>query len=131
MSQVRILRAVAVWFVLLVLAVANGTLREKGLVPKIGDRAGHVVSTVLLAAAILVVSWFAIPWIDPGTPARAWTVGLLWVAMTLAFEFGFGRVRGRSWRKLFADYDVGRGRVWFLVPITTLVAPWVVARLRG
>ena len=35
----------------------------------------------------------------------------MWLGLTLAFEFGFGRlVAKQSWEQLLADYNVAAGR---------------------
>ncbi len=63
----------------------------------------------------------------------AWAIGLLWILLTVAFEFFFGHYAvGQSWRELLADYNVLRGRVWVLMLLVALVAPrwaWGVRRL--
>lgn len=124
-------RAIVVWFVLLVIAVLNGTFRVAVLIPRMGDAAAHVVSTILLCAEMLVLAWFTVPWIAIPNGARAVAIGLLWVALTLVFEFGFGHyVSHKPWSELLADYDILRGRIWPLVLVTTAVAPWLVSRLR-
>ena len=46
-------RAFAVWLGILGLAVANGVLREAVLVPRLGGRAGLLLSGVLLSALIV------------------------------------------------------------------------------
>jgi hypothetical protein len=52
--------------------------------------------------------------------------------LTLAFEFSFGRyVSGLSWRTLLADYDLSQGRLWPLLLLTTLLAPWLVGHARA
>jgi hypothetical protein len=54
----------------------------------------------------------------------AFLVGLLWVVLTVAFEFLAGHyIFGNSWETLLADYNVFRGRVWLLVLLTNLLAP--------
>ena len=51
--------------------------------------------------------------------------------LTLAFEVGAGRLSGKPWSVVLADYDLLRGRIWVLVPIVTFLAPLWVGRLRG
>jgi hypothetical protein len=119
-----ILRALAVWGLLLVLAVVNGAVRDTWLSPALGDTAGRALSSVLLALLILLATGMTIRWIAPTTPGQAMTVGALWVGLTLAFEFGVGHYGfGKSWAELLADYDLLRGRIWLLVLVTTFVAP--------
>lgn len=118
------LRALAIWLLLLVLAVANGAFREAVLMPRLGADAGHRVSTLLLCALILIATWLTIGWLRPPTLRSALAVGGLWVVLTLAFEFLAGHyVFGKPWEVLWADYDVRAGRIWVLVLVFTLLAP--------
>jgi hypothetical protein len=125
-------RALAVWFVMLVVASANGALRQAVLVPAAGDVAGRAISTLILAALIALLTWMTIGWIRPRTTAAAWLIGALWVALTLTFEFLVGHfLFGTAWNVLLEDYDILRGRIWILVVIVTAIAPRVCASARG
>ena len=125
-------RALIVWLVLMSGAILNGAFRERVLNARIGAAAGHVVSSLLLCLVILLVSWVSISWLRPTSPAQATSIALLWVLVTVAFEFGFGHfVAEKSWSDLFADYNVLQGRVWVLVLIVLAEAPYQTARLRG
>jgi hypothetical protein len=127
-----IVRALAVWGLLLVLAVLNGGVRDTWLSPVLGDTIGRAISSVLLALLILLATWLTIRWIGPTTQGQARTVGALWVGLTLAFEFGVGHYGfGKSWAQLLADYDLLRGRIWFLVLLATFVAPMLTFTRRG
>jgi hypothetical protein len=117
-------RALAIWLLLLILAVLNGAIREILLTPRFGEQTGHILSTAILCAAIILLSWFSIAWIRPKNGRAALLVGIAWVALTVAFEFLAGDyVFGNSWERLFADYNVFRGRIWILVLVANLVAP--------
>jgi hypothetical protein len=119
-----ILHAVLIWLAICVLAVFNGAFREGVLKPRLGERMAHVVSTLLLSAAVFVVTFLSVNWIGPRSLGQAWGVGVGWVMMTLAFEFLAGHyVFKNPWEKIIGDYRVTRGRVWLLVPICTLFAP--------
>ena len=51
-------------------------------------------------------------------------LGIAWVALSVAFEFLAGHyVFGNSWERLFADYNVFRGRIWIMVLVANLFAP--------
>jgi hypothetical protein len=55
-----------------------------------------------------------------------------WLAMTVAFEFGFGRaVAHQSWDQLLADYDLRSGRTWPIVLAWIALGPATVHRLRS
>lgn len=124
-------RALAVWFAFMVLAILNGVARNALLTPRVGEQSAHVASTITLCAAILALTWLAIPWIGTSTTGAAIGVGALWLSLTVAFEFLAGHFAfGHSWEKLLADYDLSRGRVWVLVLIATAAAPVLAHRLR-
>jgi hypothetical protein len=125
-------RAIVVWFAVLALAVLNGAVRESWLIPRLGDRIGRAGSTVVLCALIFVVTWLSIGWIRPSTSSEAWTVGLIWLVLTLAFEFLAGHyLFGKSWAALLDDYDISQGRIWVAVLVVVLLAPLWTARMRG
>lgn len=119
-----ILRAAIIWFAICILAVINGAFREAVLKPRFGERVAHVLSTLILSAAILGVTFVSLDWIGPTDIEQAWSIGIGWVALTLAFEFLAGHyLFGNPWEKILGDYRVTQGRVWILVPMCTLFAP--------
>jgi hypothetical protein len=129
-----LLRALTVWVGLVVLAILNAGLREGVWTPRIGAQAGHVLSTVLLCALIGLVTFLTLGWLRPQSLKEAMIIGACWTALTLAFEFLAGHyLFGNPWEKILADYNVFRGRVWVMVPLTTMLSPWLahVNQLRG
>ncbi len=119
-------RALAIWLVLLLVAILNGMVRAVLLIPRIGDDWGHVLSTMTLCAAILGVAWLTVGWVRPATAQDAGLIGALWLVLTVAFEFLGGHyLFGQPWERLLADYDVRGGRIWVLVLVTTAAAPLV------
>jgi hypothetical protein len=126
------LKAAAAWLVILVCAVVNGAFREAVLVPRFGQIAGLVASGLLLSACILGVAVALIPWFGRMETRRCRVLGLLWLGLTLAFEFGFWRlVQHRDWPELFEAYTFKGGNLWPLVLVVTFLAPYLAARLRG
>ena len=125
-------KTVVVWLGLVVLAILNGITRNSLITPAVGEHWGHVISTVVLSAVVLAVAWISNPWIKPGSARSAWAIGALWLTLTVAFEFLAGHyLFGHPWYKLFADYDLARGRVWLVVLLATLLAPVWANRVRA
>ena len=115
------------WVVMAVVAVVNGIFRETMLIPRVGDYTGHVISTALLIAAILILSYlyFTRSAIDY-TQAELLLVGVVWVVLTVGFEFLVGYLEGIPVSETLAQYDVLAGQVWIFVPLTLLVAPLLI-----
>jgi hypothetical protein len=115
------------WFGLLVIALVNGTVRAVVTQPLLGETAARALATVILLAGLTGYVWWLHRRSPIPTARQAWAVGLVWVAMTLVFEFSWGGlVEGLSWATMLADYDLTAGRIWVLVPIWTAMLPAVV-----
>ena len=113
-----------IWTCIVPVAIVNGMLRDVALAPYLGDPTPRAISCVTLAAAILVVARMSIAWIGPPTAGAAWMVGVIWLNLTLAFEFLVGRyVFGTPWGALRADYNIFAGRLWVLVFAAALTGP--------
>ena len=126
-----LLRAAGVWLIILVLASLNGAVRDLVVAPRIGDTPARAISTLVLCGLVLLVTWLSIRWIGPGSARHGWGLGFFWLALTLVFEFGAGRLSGKPWPVILADYNLLRGRIWLLVPIVTCLAPPWLGRARG
>ena len=125
-------RALLIWLLIAVLANLNGALRQFVIIPLSNEGAGHVISTLMLAGIVLLTTWLTIGWMRPSTAGEAWTIGGVWLLLTLAFEFGFGHyVFGKPWSVLLADHRLDQGRIWTLAPVITLLAPWLAGRWKG
>ena len=124
-------RAAVVWLGILVLASLNGALRDLLVAPRIGDTVARAISTVILCGLISLVTWYTLPWLGPRSAKQAFGIGAFWLVLTLCFEFGAGRYTGKPWSVILEDYNLLRGRIWVLVPIVTLLAPYWIAQARG
>jgi hypothetical protein len=122
------LKALALWVLFLVFAIALAGVRETWLAPTMGDSRAHQAETLAFCAVIAVIVLFGVRWMRV-TRAQGLRVGASWVAMTLLFEFGvFGVLLRHPWPELLADYNIFEGRLWPLVLATELVAPWIFGR---
>ena len=127
-----LLRAILIWLVLSVLAVLNGMARNSLITPRIGEHGGHVASTIILCTVIFAVTLISIRWMGPEGRGSAWLIGIVWVVLTVSFEFLAGHyLFGSEWSKLLADYNLAEGRIWLLVLMTSFFAPWCAAAVRG
>ena len=126
-----VLKTLAVWSGILILAILNGGLREAVLIPKLGTPAGLVLSGVFLSALILGVAYISLPWFEASQSVEFMGIGLGWLALTLVFEFSFGLWQGKSWQTILEAYTFKGGNIWPVVLLVTTLAPYLAARLRG
>ena len=131
-TTMRFLKSLAVWFLILLGAIANGGFREAALLPLLGTTPAYLASGVLLALLILAVTLGCLRWLGVRNRAQALRTGAFWLLLTLCFEFGFGiLVQGRPWPDLLAAYTFQNGNLWPLVLLVILFAPRLSLRIRG
>ncbi len=119
------------WFPMLFIAILNGTLREFVFRKFTGELTAHQLSTITLLLFFSIYIHFVVIKIPPGSSLNALLIGLMWVVLTLLFEFGFGRYRGNSWETLLHDYNIVKGRLWVLIPIWVAITPYLFYKLRN
>src|SRR5260370_869679 len=84
------------------------------------------------SALILLVAYLFVGWLRASDTTSLMLVGLLWLVLTVAFEFGFGHfVFGRSWESLGEDYNLPKGSLLPIGLVVLMLSPWIAARLRG
>jgi hypothetical protein len=126
------LKAFALWSAILLLAVLNGALRERALIPALGPFGAFIASGTILSGCVFTVAFLGAPWYGRQPSVQWLRVGLFWLLLTLVFEFGFGRfVQHKPWAELLQAYTFKGGNVWPLVLIAALVSPWLAAKWRG
>lgn len=101
------------WFPMFVIALANATIREVGYKRYFGELAAHQISTLTACILVGVYVWLLSNYLAIQSAGQALGIGLMWLAMTVVFEFGFGHfIVGNPWSRLLHDYNVLQGRVW-------------------
>ena len=79
----------------------------------------------------LLIAYFCEPWMRLRSFADCRHAGLLWLALTLAFEWNFGHyVTGRSWENLAANYNLLHGGLMPVGLAIFAMTPWIAWRLR-
>ncbi|HWO72591.1 MAG TPA: hypothetical protein VNN21_03445 [Dehalococcoidia bacterium] len=118
------------WLAFMVTGILNGLFREAVLRPSLSERAAQTASTLVLCGVLLFeIAVFQDLAANGESAAALLGLGVMWMALTVLFEFGFGHyVAGESWRSLLENYNVAHGRIWPLVPLLMLVAPLVLGR---
>ena len=127
-----VLRAFAVWLVLICAEILHGITRGIFLVPHVGQFRSSQIGVFTGSVIVLAVALVFVRWISATRPAQLLTVGFLWLGLTLAFEVLFGRfVIGASWKRLAADYNVLEGGLLPFGMVVLLVSPLIAAKVRG
>lgn len=114
------------WLVMLLVSVANGALREFTYGRHMSELAAHQLSTATSIVLLAGVIRACVRLYPPASGSQAWGLGLMWLLLTMAFEFLFFHyLGGHPWSELLANYNVRQGRLWVLVLIWIACAPYL------
>ncbi|MCC5834874.1 MAG: hypothetical protein JJU20_09100 [Opitutales bacterium] len=113
-----------IWLTILVLAIVNGIFREAVLDRYLSSVTSLLLSGLLLSIFILLIAYWTLPWCGQLSRVNRWRIGCYWLALTVVFEFTFGRlVAQKPWPELLAQYRFEGGNIWPLVLLVVLLAP--------
>ena len=123
-------RALLIWLILIAVEFVHGILRAIFLVPVVGDFQSRQIGVFTGSILILAVAYLLVPWLNVAQNKSLVSIGILWVGLTVAFEFSFGHfVFGRSWGDLASDYNFFRGG-FLLIGMAVLMFAPLMARMR-
>ena len=126
------IKGVGIWLVMVLAAIVNGLFREKVLTPLTGAEFALPLSGILLSLLIFIIAFLLISFIHETTGRAYLMIGLLWVALTVSFEYLFGHfVMERSWQEINQVFNVKAGNLFIAAVLTSAIAPWLVAKIRG
>ena len=119
------------WIPMVAIAIANGAMRESLFRKRLGELWAHQLSCVTGILLFGVYVWALVRIWPPALSGQARIIGVIWLVLTVAFEFSFGHfARGLSWNELLADYNILAGRLWVLVLAWVTIAPYIFYKLR-
>ncbi len=120
------------WLPMLLIAVANGALRQTVFAKFMPELRAHQLSTLSGSVLIGVFIWFVIRAWPPSSAGEAWLIGAVWLVLTVAFETFMGlALQRRPLAQVLGEYDLRAGRVWVLFLLWLTAAPWVFYTLRA
>jgi hypothetical protein len=118
------------WFVMLMVAVANGALRDLTYGRWMDELSANQISCMTGMVLLGVVIWAFVRLYPLSSSREAVLAGLFWMGLTVAFEFLFFHFIGaHSWAELAANYNVLQGRLWVFVLAWVAIAPYLFFRL--
>lgn len=130
--QLMIGTSILAWMPMVLIAIANGLFRERVLARRLSELPAHQASCATGVLLFGLYVWLVISIWRPESSGEAIATGLIWLVLTIAFEFLFGRlVVGHPWSRLLHDYNLFAGRLWVLVLGWIALAPYLFFQLQN
>jgi hypothetical protein len=125
-----LVRAFAIWLLIIFVESLHGTVRQLFLAPLVGDLPARRISFFSGMLLIFTITYLFINWIGTKSTKRLLSIGLLWMFLTAFFEFGLGIfIFGYTQERMLEDYDLSRGGLMAIGLIFMLFAPFLAARI--
>lgn len=114
------------WFPMVVLAILNAVIRETIYKPFVGELPAHQISTITGIIIFGFYMWIVFRKWKISNVKQSFLIGIMWLLMTLCFEFLFGHfIMRNTWGKLLHDYNIIEGRIWAAVLVFITFAPYL------
>jgi len=129
-QELRILlKSMPIWLLMLPLAILNGGFRDYVTTPLIGDFA-RPLSGIILCLLIFAVSLWLVPRVGRGKCGTYIKMGVIWLILTVLFEFGMGFAIGETYYEMLRAYDITSGNLWLIVVIFIGITPYLIAKIK-
>jgi hypothetical protein len=109
---------------MVIIAIINGSIRQSIYETFLDELSAHQLSVITGIIFFAIYIWFISGKWKIKSGKEAFLIGLMWLVMTVLFEFVFGYfVIGNSFEELLLDYNVLKGRLWIGILIWITISP--------
>ena len=95
-------KALVTWLLIVLAESIHGTIRQLFIAPALGGLQARQVGVIIGSAIIFLIAMTCIRWIGSISFGESFRVGLLWVTLTVIFEFSLG-APGYSQERMLSD----------------------------
>ncbi len=125
------IRAFTVWLLIIFAESIHGTIRQLFLAPLVGDFSARRIAVFTGMILIFAITYLSVRWINAPTKKSLLGIGLIWVVLTVLFEFSLGIfVFKFSRERMFEDYKVFRGGLMGFGLLFMFFAPFLAEKLK-
>nr|WP_040910945.1 hypothetical protein [Leptospira broomii] len=120
------------WFLLLIFALLNATVRELTYKSIFGEFLSHQISVLTGILFLAVPIWFIVKYLPFRNESQAIQVGIVWVILTETFEFLMITVSmKRSFQEFLHAHNFLVGELWVIILVWVAIAPVLFYRLQN
>lgn len=123
-------RIVLLWLPMTLIAFANATIRELVFVKMFSQLHASQLSTFTLILFCALYTWLIWSVLKISSSGEALRAGLIWMILTILFEFLLGWLLNQSWESMLQNYNLPAGNIWPLFLLALFFMPIAVFRLK-
>jgi len=131
-TRIMIIKILLIWLIIAFAETIQGILRIKYVSRKIGEPLARKLGVVTGSIIILLIGWFAIPWIEPSTVLDCLIIGIIWLFLMVSFDVILGRyIFHFSWKRIVSDFNIFRGNFLVIGMAVLFFTPIIIALVRN
>ena len=120
-------KALLIGFLLATGEVINGNIRVRVLHGMFGKSRAKTISFFSGIGIIALISWFSLPWVNPGNYRECLLTGLVWLAIMVSLDIYFARrVFRLGWNRVLDDFNPLKGNLLSIGMIFLFFSPSIV-----
>jgi len=124
------IRIFLLWLPMTLIAFANATLRELVFVKMFSQLHASKLSTLTLILFCALYTWLIWSVLKISSAGQALRVGLIWMILTILFEFLLGWFLNQSWESMLKNYNLPAGNIWPVFLLALFLMPVVTCRIK-
>ena len=119
------------WLPMPVLGTLNGLFRGLVLMQFMSEFRAKQLSSVTLIIILFVYTNLIFDRLDLKLSREALYTGLVWVLLTITFEFVLGyMILKQPFDMMLAEYNISQGNFWSLVIISIFFMPFILLKIK-
>ena len=118
------------WLPMIAIALANATFRELVIVNFYQVQTAHQLSTVSLIILCTIYIWSIFPYLKVNSTRQSLFIGLVWVLLTILFEFTLGIFTSQSWESMLDAYNLLSGNIWTVFLVFLFLTPYILFTIK-
>ena len=127
-----IFRAFLIGILIALMEVLFGILRQRLLNRRVGDHKARQIGVGISCLFIFLIACLVLPWTGAAKFSDLIFLGLIWLALMLAFDLAVGRILFHfPWKRIRADFDPRRGNLLGIGMLFLFIAPSLAGLFRG
>lgn len=112
------------WLPMIALAFINAGLRELVFRKHFTELRAGQLSTITLMILCGIYALLIFRFLNIQNPGQALLTGLLWMLLTVLFEFTLGMMLKQSWAQMIEQYNLKNGQLWPVFLLFLLLLPY-------
>jgi hypothetical protein len=119
-----------IWAAIALVEIIHGIFRRLVMEPRMGELPARQISVVSSSLLALLITFICYDLLKIRQTISLLLVGVIWVGITLFFDFWMGLLLDTSWQRIALEFNPGQGQLSLWGVLVIALSPLIVSKLR-